>query len=61
MLHGLVLANSHVFSEFKDSDKSPRGLFFIDADVGSGTSRDDWQNMSVVSRQNQTLSAKCLL
>ena len=54
MLQGLVLANSHVFSEFEDSDKSPKGLFFIDAAMDSGTSRDDWRNLSVVSFQNQT-------
>ena len=33
MLQGLALANSHVFTEFVDSEKSPMGLFFIDAVV----------------------------
>ena len=33
MLQGLVLTNSHVFTEFDDSDDCQKGLFFIDAAV----------------------------
>ena len=33
VMQGLALVNSHAFSEFKDSEESPKGLFFIDAAV----------------------------
>ena len=33
MLEGLVVANSLVFSELKDSEESPRGILFIDPAV----------------------------
>ena len=31
VLQGLVLANSHDFGQFEDSEESPKGIFFIDA------------------------------
>ena len=36
VLQGLAQANSYVFSEFEDSEESPRGFFYIYAAVGSG-------------------------
>ena len=39
-VHGLLLANSHVFTEFEDSEDSPKWAFLhlCCYDVGSGTS-----------------------
>ena len=44
MLQGLVLANSHVFSDLEDSEESPKGGFLhcCCCDVGSGISGDDY-------------------
>ena len=55
---GLVLVNSHVVSELEDSEESQKVDFIHRwcCDLGSGTSRNDWQNLSVVSCQNQTVS-----
>ena len=39
MLPGLVLTNSHIFTEFKDIEESQNGLFFIDTAVMSALER----------------------
>ena len=44
VLQGLVLANSHVFTVFEDSEHSPIGLSFIDAAV-MGVLKPLWMPM----------------
>ena len=42
VLLGMVLANSHIFTEFEDSEDSPKWAFLHSCccDIASGTSRD---------------------
>ena len=63
VLHGLYLANSCGFIELADSEERLHGAYLhcCSRDVGSSTSRDDWQFLSEVSCQNKALSQKWLL